>query len=92
MDNYYRHVKKKLGESLEAAVRSQVYRYCPPEEAEAEFQAEWGKLAEYLGQHGGLEEAVRRTHELLGASELHANKPRRIRETLTKIGLAPNIE
>ena len=87
VNNFYRHVRARLGESLEATVKAQVFRYCRPENAEAEFQAEWGKLAEYLGQHGGLEEAVQRTHELLDAQQLQANKPRRIKDTLTRIGL-----
>jgi len=92
VDNYYRHVRSRLGESLEAAVRSQVYRYCPAAEAEAEFQAEWGKLATYLSEHGGLEKAVGRAHDLLEARQLQANKPQRIRDTLTKIHSAPTTK
>ena len=92
VDNYYRHVRARLGESLEAAVRSQVFRYCPADQAEAEFQVEWGKLAAWLSAHGGLEEAVQRTYELLDVRQLQANKPRRIKDTLTKIRLAPPPE
>ena len=77
---------------MEAIVRSQVYRYCPEDEAEVEFQSEWGKLATYLSNHGGLEEAVQRTHNLLDARQLQANKPRRIHDTLTKIRLTPPTE
>lgn len=92
VDNYYRHVRQRLSELLRAAVRSHVYRYCPPDQAEQEFTSEWGKLADYLADHGGLEEAVRRTYDLLEGEQLEANKPRRIRDTLTKIRLAPPAE
>lgn len=89
VNNYYRHVRKRLGESLEANLRAQVFRYCSPEEAEAEFQAEWNGLAEYLSRHGGLEDAVGRTYQRLESQQLQENKPRRIKDTLTKIRLAP---
>ena len=49
---------------LEEMVRLQVQRYCPSEEAEQEFTLEWGSLGDYLSEHGGLEEAVRRAYEL----------------------------
>lgn len=90
VNNYYRHVRKRLGQSLESNLRAQVLRYCRPEEAEAEFQAEWSGLAEYLSRHGGLEDAVGRAYQRLENQQLQDNKPRRIRDTLTKIRLAPS--
>jgi len=89
VNNYYRHVRKRLGESLEANLRAQVFRYCAAAEAEAEFQAEWNGLADYLSRHGGMEEAISRTYQTLENQQLQQNKPRRIRDTLTKIRLAP---
>jgi DNA-directed RNA polymerase specialized sigma24 family protein len=88
VDNYYRHVRERLSTRLEAAVRSQVYRYTPPEEAEGEFAVEWGRLGEFLKEHGGLEEAVRRAHTLVDQSELDRTKTRRIRETLSRAGVS----
>ncbi len=85
VDNYYRHVRQRLAERLEAAVRSHVYRYSPPDEAEAEFAAEWGRLGNYLKDHGGLEDAVRRAHELVERPQLERTKTQRIRDTLTRI-------
>ncbi len=89
VNNYHRHVRKRLSESLETAVRTQVARYCKAENADAEFHNEWTNLAAYLADHGGLEEAVRRTHDLVEANELQTNKPRRIQATLTRISLSP---
>jgi DNA-directed RNA polymerase specialized sigma24 family protein len=85
VDNYYRHVRGRLSEKLQSAVRSHVYRYTPAEEAEAEFTAEWGRLATYLSEHGGLEDAVCRAHTLVENSGLEKMKTARIRQTLTRI-------
>jgi RNA polymerase sigma factor (sigma-70 family) len=85
VDNYYRHVRGRLSEKLESAVRSHVYRYTPIEDAEAEFAAEWGRLGTYLAEHGGLEDSVRRAHALVENSGLEKTKTARIRETLTRI-------
>ncbi len=85
VDNYYRHVRGRLSEKLESAVRSHVFRYTPVEEAEAEFAAEWGRLATYLKEHGGLEDAVRHAQTLVENSDLERTKTARIRETLTRI-------
>jgi DNA-directed RNA polymerase specialized sigma24 family protein len=85
VDNYYRHVRQRLTERLESAVRSHVYRYAPPNEAESEFAAEWGRLGEYLKEHGGLEDAIRRAHSLVDQRQLDGTKPQRIRDALTRI-------
>jgi DNA-directed RNA polymerase specialized sigma24 family protein len=85
VDNYYRHVRRRLGEKLESAVRSHVFRYSAPEEAEQEFAVEWGRLGTHLQDHGGLEEAVRRTYALVDGESLDRTRPQRVRETLTRI-------
>jgi len=64
VDHYYRHAKGRLSERLEELVRRQVGRYCPAEETEGEFALEWQRLGQYLAEHGGLEEAVRRAYDL----------------------------
>jgi len=88
VNNYYRHVRKKLGERLESNVRAQVFRYAHADEAEAEFLIEWKNLADYLSQHGGLEATIGRVYEQFENQQLQDNKPRRIKDTLTKIQLA----
>jgi RNA polymerase sigma factor (sigma-70 family) len=85
VDNYYRHVRQRLSEKLESAVRSHVYRYTPADDAEAEFAVEWGRLGAYLKENGGVEEAVRRAHGLIESLELEKTRSTRIRDTLTRI-------
>ncbi len=85
VDNYYRHVRRRLGEKLESAVRSHVFRYSSPEEAEQEFVLEWGRLGAHLHTHGGLEDAVRRTYALVDAGQLDRTRVQRVRETLSRI-------
>jgi RNA polymerase sigma factor (sigma-70 family) len=85
VDNYYRHVRARLSDKLESAVRSHVYRYSPPDEAEGEFAAEWGRLGAYLAEHGGLEDALRDAHTRTENVALERAKTARIRETLTRV-------
>ena len=65
VDHYFRHARERLSEKLEQLVRRQVQCYCPAEEAQQEFAAEWQRLGQYLAEHGGIEEAVRRAYDLL---------------------------
>jgi RNA polymerase sigma factor (sigma-70 family) len=85
VDNYYRHVRRRLAEKLQSAVRSHVFRYCAQEEAEKEFVAEWNRLGAHLKEHGGLEEAVRRTYELADFQAVERSKTARIRDTISRI-------
>ena len=62
-ENAFKHARKGLAQRLEELVRDHVRRYCPADDMEGEFAAEWGQLGAYLKEHGGLEEAVRRAHE-----------------------------
>lgn len=64
-DHYYREARRRLATNLEESVRSQLERYCPAQELETEFAAEWQQLRLYLTTHGGVEEAVHRAYELL---------------------------
>jgi hypothetical protein len=62
VENYYRHARQRLMEKLQEVVRRHVHRYAAPGNEIEEFQAEWSGLGEYLKQHGGLEQAVRRAY------------------------------
>jgi RNA polymerase sigma factor (sigma-70 family) len=65
VENYYKAAKNRLAEVLESTVREYIERYCTETEVEDEFRNEWAQLSEYLGRHGGLENAVRaRQHEI----------------------------
>jgi len=65
VDHYFRNARTRLSEKLEECVRRHVRHYCPEEEAEGEFALEWQQLGQYLGDHGGLDEAVQRAYDLL---------------------------
>ncbi|MEX2120014.1 MAG: sigma-70 family RNA polymerase sigma factor [Pirellulales bacterium] len=65
VDNYYRHARERLSQELADLVRQQLEHYCEREELEAEFEREWHELGRHLAEHGGLDMAVRRAHELL---------------------------
>ena len=76
VDHYFRHAKKQLAEKLEQLVHRQVQSYCPAEEAEQEFVAEWQRLGQYLSEHGGLEEAVRQAYDLFDPVQAEKHKKR----------------
>ncbi len=64
-DHQYRDARQRLATTLESLVRSQIERYCPPEEADDEFAQEWQQLGSYLASNGGLEAAVQSAYDLL---------------------------
>ena len=66
-------------------MRRQVQRYCRNDEAEQEFTLEWGLLGEYLIEHGGLEEAVRRAYELLDPATVQKHHGAGLTEALTRL-------
>ena len=76
VDHYFRHAKERLAEKLEQLVRRQLLCYCPADEAQQEFAAEWQRLGQYLAEHGGIEEAVRRAYALL--NPVQAKKRREV--------------
>lgn len=65
VDRHFRHARSRLSEKLEECVRRHVRHYCPAAEAESELALEWQQLGQYLADHGGLDEAVRRAYDLL---------------------------
>jgi len=62
-ENYYRHVRDRLGERLKEYVREHVLRYSGAQEIVDEFTSEWSQMGEYLRERGGLESAVRTVYE-----------------------------
>jgi RNA polymerase sigma factor (sigma-70 family) len=65
VDHYFRHARERLTEKLKQLVRRQLQGYCPVDEADEEFAAEWRRLGQYLAEHGGIEATVRRAYDLL---------------------------
>lgn len=84
-DHYYRHARDRLADTLEKVVRRQVARYCPAEEVEGEFSLEWQQLGDHLGQHGGLDKAVRRAYELLDPVEASKSKEAGMTRAITRL-------
>ena len=85
-ENAYKHARKRLAQRLEELVRDHVQRYCPAEEAEAEFTTEWGRLGEHLRREGGLEQAVRRAYADIDPEEQKQRRATAIDSTLTRLG------
>jgi RNA polymerase sigma factor (sigma-70 family) len=83
VDNYYRHARDRLSEKLRELVAQQVSRYATADEFDQELELEWKRLGQYLSDHGGLEQAVRRAHGEIDCARLSAG-----RETaIARIGL-----
>jgi RNA polymerase sigma factor (sigma-70 family) len=74
VDNYFRHARQQLAGALQAMLRQQIDCYTAPEESEQEFQAEWQQVGAYLIDHGGLEDVVRRTYELMDPVSTQRNQ------------------
>jgi DNA-directed RNA polymerase specialized sigma24 family protein len=91
VNNYFRHVKTRLGRTLEEMLRTQVARYCTPEDVQQQFALEWANLGSYLGEHGGLEEAVKRAYELLDPDLARQNQQAAMTVAATRLrGAKPN--
>lgn len=85
VDNYYRHARQRLAEKLDERLRRQLQRYCPAEDLDDEFSLEWEQLGTYLADQGGLEEAVRRTYELLDPVQLSQGRQARMAKTVARL-------
>ncbi len=69
-DNYFRHARNRLETRLRELVRWHVARYVSSSEASYEFENEWRRLGEFLKEHGGLEDALRRSYAEFSCDEL----------------------
>lgn len=74
VENYFKRAKQHLRTQLESTVATRVRRYSAPQLADDEIRAEWQRLGEFLEQHGGLEEAVRRSYEMAGEIKARERK------------------
>ena len=90
VNNYFRHARQRLAETLETMVRRQVQRYSAAEASQQEFQDEWHKLGSYLTEHGGLEDAVRRAYELLDPVATRKNQRAGLQAAAQRIALVVN--
>jgi len=59
---HFRQAKERLTERMQDLLRWQIRRYSTADQVDAEIDVEWGRLGDYLRDHGGLESAVRRAY------------------------------
>lgn len=85
VENYLKHARKRLAESLERQLRQHVQRYTAPEELQAEFAREWGQLGEFLKARGGLEAALRRSSQDLDSAEARRRQSTSMTTILTSV-------
>lgn len=62
---WYQQARNRLSDALRQQVHNVVSQYADPKHYDSEFQNEWSDLADYLRNHGGLESAIRRSHNAL---------------------------
>jgi RNA polymerase sigma factor (sigma-70 family) len=62
-ENYFKQARDRLTQKLQELIRNHLLHYCPDAEVETEFDTEWGRLGQYLQDHGGLEQTVRRSNQ-----------------------------
>jgi hypothetical protein len=84
VENYYKASKKQLAAVLKNCVRSQTTRYCDEAGLAEDFQTEWNQLGEFINQHGGLEEAVRRSYLERPASDHRVGRSSVFNDTLIR--------
>lgn len=85
VDHYFRHAKERLAEKLEQVTRRQIECYCPAEDHQAEFATEWQRLGRHLGEHGGIEEAVRRVYDFWNPAEAKKHRESGLSRAVTRI-------
>jgi DNA-directed RNA polymerase specialized sigma24 family protein len=90
VNNYFRHARQRLADTLETLVRRQVERYSTPEASEQEFQEEWLTLGRYLTAHGGLEDAIRRAYEIMDPVATQKNQRTGLEAATKRIASAIN--
>ncbi len=78
-ENYYKAARKRLAAKLHELVEEHTRRYCQPQEADEEFNTEWGKIGQYLKDRGGLEQVITKVYK----NSTHAEVARRQTHAVT---------
>lgn len=82
-ENFYKAARKRLAAILQEQVQDHVSRYAPAGDAPHESSQEWQALGDYLTEHGGLEDAVRKAY--VNSELRRQRKPEQIDLTLSRI-------
>lgn len=88
INNYFRHARQRLADTLQDLLRNQIERYCARELAAQELQDEWQRLGNYMTEHGGLEDAVRRAYELMDMVAAQKNQQAGLRTAAQRLANA----
>ncbi len=83
-ENFYKRARKRLGENLQQRLREHVRRYCPGDEADAEFRSEWDCLGNFLQGRGGIEKALRQSYESFDSTAVRQHEQSSMTTILTQ--------
>ncbi|HEW78661.1 MAG TPA: sigma-70 family RNA polymerase sigma factor [Phycisphaerales bacterium] len=84
-ENYYKAARKRLAAKLRELVDEHNQRYCQPQEADDEFNSEWGRIGQYLKDHGGLEQAITKVYESTAPVEVAQRQNLAVTATLRRL-------
>lgn len=84
-ENYYKSARKRLASKLHELVDEHTRRYCLPQEADDEFNCEWGRIGEYLKDHGGLEQAITKVYESTVSVEVAQRQTQAVTAALRRL-------
>jgi len=85
VENYYRHAKRRLGQTLKRLLERRLRRYCAEDRLSEEFQSEWQDLNTYLSACGGIERALRDSHSEFDSSEFRRREHASVNTTMIQI-------
>lgn len=85
VDYYFRHVRDRLGAKLAELLRDQITRCSLPAQLDHEFTDQWAALGQYLSDHGGLEEAFRRSCDALDPVLAQKSKQAALAKTVARL-------
>ena len=85
VDNYFRHARSRLQNRLRDLVRWHVLRYCSPSEGNAEFEAEWSRLGDFLKRNGGLEDSLRASYAGFNVEAVREREARSMTAILKRV-------
>lgn len=84
-ENYYKAARKRLAAKLHELVEEHTRRYCQPQEADEEFNTEWGKIGQYLKDRGGLEQVITKVYKNSTHAEVARRQTHAVTATLRRL-------
>ncbi len=84
-ENYYKAARKRLAAKLQELVEEHTRRYCQPQEVDNEFNCEWGRIGQYLKDHGGMEQAITKVYKSTAHVEVAQRQNQAVTATLRRL-------